>query len=91
MSQPGAHRLWYVADAFRYGLNIDDVYKITQIDRWFLVQIYNLVETEKTIINEDLRSLTRERFLKLKQMGFSDSRLAELFRKTESSATFFAD
>ena len=84
LSQPGAHRLWYVADAFRYGLNIDDVYKITQIDRWFLVQIYNLVETEKTIINEDLRSLTRERFLKLKQMGFSDSRLAELFRKTES-------
>jgi len=41
---PRADRLWYVADAFRHGLSIDEVFDICFIDPWFLVQIHDLVE-----------------------------------------------
>ena len=35
----GAERIWYIADAFRAGLSVDGVFNLTNIDRWFLVQI----------------------------------------------------
>ena len=41
--QPSAERLWYIADAFRMGATLDEVFEHTQIDRWFLVQIEDLV------------------------------------------------
>ncbi|MCW8975606.1 MAG: carbamoyl-phosphate synthase large subunit, partial [Sedimenticola sp.] len=42
LREPGAERLWYVADAFRSGMSLDDVFELTKIDRWFLVQIQEL-------------------------------------------------
>ena len=42
--QPSAERFWFVADAFRLGLTLDEVFGHTKIDRWFLVQIEDLVK-----------------------------------------------
>jgi carbamoyl-phosphate synthase large subunit len=81
---PRAERLWYVADAFRHGLSINDVFDISHIDPWFLVQIHDLVEEESKLKELGLSSLTEEHLRKLKQKGFSDSRLAELMDVTES-------
>jgi len=45
----GSRRLWYVGDAFRHGLGLDEVGQLTQIDPWFLAQIKELVDIEKHI------------------------------------------
>ena len=80
---PGAHRLWYVADSFRYGMSITDIFNLTHIDPWFLAQIANLVEEENKIKKEGFASFTGSYLKQLKRMGFSDSRLAELANKSE--------
>ena len=81
---PGAHRLWYVADAFRHGMSIEEVFNITNIDPWFLAQIDNLIKVENEIKVQGFVALIEDRLIKLKRMGFSDSRLAELVNKSES-------
>ena len=42
-----AERIWYIADAFRAGMSVDGVFNLTNIDRWFLVQIEELVKLEE--------------------------------------------
>jgi carbamoyl-phosphate synthase large subunit len=81
---PRADRLWYVADAFRHGLSIDDVFDISHIDPWFLVQIHDLIEEENKLRNEGASSLTEERLRTLKRKGFSDQRLAEVLDTSEA-------
>lgn len=81
---PRAERLWYVADAFRHGLSIEDVFDVCKIDRWFLVQIHDLVTEENKLKEEGKSSLTEERIRILKRKGFSDERLAELLNISES-------
>ena len=81
---PGAHRLWYVADAFRHGMSIEEVFNITNIDPWFLAQIDNLIKVENETKDQGFVALIEDRLIKLKRMGFSDSRLAELVNKSES-------
>lgn len=81
---PRADRLWYVADAFRHGLSIEEVFDISFIDPWFLVQIQDLVEEENKLKQEGVSSLTEERLRALKRKGFSDERLAELAMLSQS-------
>ncbi len=81
---PRADRLWYVADAFRNGLSVDEVFNICSIDPWFLVQIQDLVQEENRLKKEGVSSLTATRLKQLKRKGFSDARLAELIGQSES-------
>ncbi|NOY63756.1 MAG: carbamoyl-phosphate synthase large subunit [Gammaproteobacteria bacterium] len=83
LALPGAHRLWYVADAFRYGLSIDEIHKLCHIDPWFLVQIEDLVKSEQALQGEDLTSLNKPQLFALKRKGFSDRRLAKLLSVNE--------
>ncbi|MGH8119415.1 MAG: carbamoyl-phosphate synthase large subunit [Gammaproteobacteria bacterium] len=80
---PRADRLWYVAEAFRQGMGLDEIYECCRIDRWFLAQIGDLVEEEAVIRQQGFSALHRERLLQLKRKGFSDSRLAALTGTTE--------
>ncbi len=75
---PGPERIWYVADAFRAGLTIDDVFDLSKIDPWFLVQIHDLIEQEKALSGQHMPDLDKESLLRLKRSGFSDRRLATL-------------
>jgi carbamoyl-phosphate synthase large subunit len=75
-------RLRVVAEAFRMGLGVDDVYAITSIDKWFLRQIEEIVAAEKTIRAQGLPD-SAFAMTDLKAMGFSDKRLAELTGNTE--------
>lgn len=81
---PRAERLWYVGDAFRHGLSIEDVFNISSIDPWFLAQIHDLIEEENKLKNDGASLLTPERLKQLKRKGFSDARLAELIDQSES-------
>ena len=76
LSQPGADRILYVADAFRLGRTVEEVSEISRIDPWFLAQIEDLVASEAVVTGID--SLTAETLKRLKRDGFSDERLAEL-------------
>ena len=86
---PGATRLWYLADALRYGMSIDQVYKITGIDTWFLAEIEDLIREEKIIQNNNIESLSNELLYHWKRKGFSDIRLAELLNATEKDIRDF--
>jgi carbamoyl-phosphate synthase large subunit len=80
---PGPERIWYVADAFRAGLSIDDVYALSKIDRWYLVQIEDLVKEEQALDGVDLKNIDAARLFGLKRKGFSDKRMSELLDVSE--------
>ncbi|MFW5450093.1 MAG: carbamoyl-phosphate synthase large subunit [Methylophagaceae bacterium] len=80
---PGSDRLWYVADAFRYGFSYDEIQQLTKIDPWFLVQVQEIIEIENTLKEHSLASIDELEMRGLKRKGFSDSRMAKLLHKTE--------
>ena len=79
--RPNANRILYVADCFRLGLSIDEVAELSQIDKWFLSQIYELVREEGRVKSEILRDSQAMR--NLKSQGFSDKMLARLLAQNE--------
>jgi len=78
MGDPGPERLYYVADAFRVGMTIDEVFAISHIDPWFLAQIEDLMLREKSLIGRTLDAIDADELRELKRAGFSDRRLAKL-------------
>jgi carbamoyl-phosphate synthase large subunit len=76
--QAGAERLWFLGDAFRLGLTVEEVHAITRIDPWFLAQIEDLIRVEAEVRAEGREVLTAERLRRLKRQGFADRRLAYL-------------
>ena len=83
LNEAGSDRIWYIADAFRAGLSIEEVFELTHIDRWFLVQIKELIQIENSICSTELNQVSKERLFELKRKGFSDARLAHLFNVEE--------
>ncbi|MCW5592725.1 MAG: carbamoyl-phosphate synthase large subunit, partial [Burkholderiales bacterium] len=83
LAYPRAERLWYVADAFGVGMSLEDVHRCTRIDPWFLAQIKDLVDTELAIEKRSLADFTPEELRELKRKGFSDRRLAYLWKTSE--------
>ena len=83
ISEAGPERIFYVADAFRIGMTLDEVHQM--IDMWFLVQIKELVDIEKRVAQVKLEDLTKEEMLFLKKKGFSDKRLANVLGVKEAN------
>ena len=84
LQQAGPERLLYVADAFRHGLDVDEVHALTKIDPWFLVQIEELVQLEGEVRRRGLDDLAEAELRLLKSKGFSDRRLAALTGEDEA-------
>jgi carbamoyl-phosphate synthase large subunit len=84
LATPGPERIWIVGDAFRVGMTVDDIFNITKIDHWYLVQIEDLVRTEQQLAATTFSDLTRDSLYALKRKGFSDARLAQLLGVKES-------
>ncbi|BBN60144.1 carbamoyl-phosphate synthase large subunit [Hydrogenovibrio marinus] len=78
LRSPGPERLWYVADAFRAGWDLETVYDISKIDPWFLSQIQELILMEDDLKQRGLDALDESSLRNLKRKGFSDNRLAKL-------------
>jgi carbamoyl-phosphate synthase large subunit len=86
---PNWERLWFIGDALRAGMSIDDIFSLTNIDRWFLYNIAQIVAMEDRLVKagslldqpdgEVFRAMLRE----AKQMGFADMRLARLWNVRE--------
>ncbi len=65
------------------GLSVDEVFALTKIDPWFLVQIEEIVKIELELETTTLEAITAEELRALKKKGFSDRRLAKLLKTTE--------
>ena len=82
LRRPTAERIFYIGDAFRAGFDIEAVHELTQIDRWFLHNILEIIAHEKVII-KNRESLDAPALLRAKQYGFSDRQIAHLTGKKE--------
>ena len=89
LGEPGPERIWYVGDAFAQGLTVDEVYALTKIDKWFLVQIEEIVKIELELETHSLPELSKDEIKQLKQKGFSDRRLAKLLKTDENAVRAF--
>jgi carbamoyl-phosphate synthase large subunit len=85
LKAPGPERLFYVGDAFRAGMSVEDIHALSFIDPWFLDQIEDLMAEEARVAAEGLGSLDKARMRKLKRDGFSDARLAQLTHTDETA------
>jgi len=83
LSVAGSERIWFVGDAFRHGMSLEEVHELTRIDPWFLTQIEDLLREEAAIRNGGLAALDGDVLLRLKRKGFADARLAKLIGATE--------
>ena len=84
LKNPTPDRLWYVADAFRSGFSVEEIYLDSGIDPWFLAQIQELVQVEQVLQNKSLADLDKEALLNLKRKGFSDAYIAEMLNEKQS-------
>ena len=84
MRHPGPDRLLYVADAFRSGMSLVEIYEVCKIDPWFLAQIEDLIITEQSLATKTLSTLKDGELYKLKRKGFSDIRIAKLLDASET-------
>ncbi|GAA9703040.1 carbamoyl-phosphate synthase large subunit [Helicobacter pylori] len=80
--RPNPKRLLYIADAFRLGVSVDEVFELCQIDRWFLSQIQKLVKAEESINSSVLTDAKKLRGLK--NLGFSDARIAAKIKENDN-------
>ena len=78
MGEPGPERIWYVGDAFRMGMSIEEVFDISKIDPWFLAQIKDIIARENALKGKHIADLDKDALFQLKRRGFSDRRLASL-------------
>ncbi len=84
LKEPGAERIWYIADAMRAGMSVEGIFRLTNIDPWFLVQLEDLIKQETKVSDAGLSGLDESFLYQLKRKGFSDARLAELLGVSEA-------
>ncbi|MBX3640958.1 MAG: carbamoyl-phosphate synthase large subunit [Nitrosomonas sp.] len=89
LANPGAERIWYVADAFRCGMTLESIHQLTRIDPWFLSQIEDLVSQERALSKKRLETLDERTLRRYKRNGFSDRRLARLLNTDQTAVRIY--
>lgn len=84
LSEPGAERIWYLGDAFRSGMPLSEIHRLSAIDPWFLVQVEELIAIEQWLADQKLSDISETGMRRLKRKGFSDIRLAAVLGVAES-------
>ena len=85
LQNPGADRIWYIGDAFRSGMDLEEIHRLTHVDHWYLVQIEELINLEAEVARTGFGELDYDKIYRLKRKGFSDARLAQLLGVSENS------
>ncbi|HEY1063055.1 MAG TPA: carbamoyl-phosphate synthase large subunit [Daejeonella sp.] len=78
LEHPSWDRLFHVKDAMSLGVPLESIRKITHIDKWFLVQILELVNMEAELKRYSLNNIPADFFITLKQKGYADAQIAWL-------------
>ncbi|MBA4693437.1 MAG: carbamoyl-phosphate synthase large subunit [Congregibacter sp.] len=85
LTNPGADRIWYLADAFRAGFELEEIYGYSGVDPWFLIQIDDIVRWESQLSGLTADGIDHSLMWGLKRRGFSDKRIADVLGTTESA------
>ncbi|RUM91285.1 MAG: carbamoyl phosphate synthase large subunit [Thermovibrio sp.] len=80
---PTPDRVWYIAEAFRRNWDLDRIYELSRIDRWFLNNIKQLVELEKEVRKYSIENIPDDVLFWAKKWGFSDREIATLLKTSE--------
>ena len=88
LEHPSWNRLFLVKDAFSLGVPLESIRKVTKIDKWFLLQIQELVQLEQELKRYSLNNIPKEFFYTLKQKGFSDIQIAWLLGNVTEDEVF---
>ena len=91
LREPGPKRIWFLGDAFRQGLSIDEIFQHSKIDPWFLTQIKDLIDSEALLKKNKITSIKKEEIFTLKSKGFSDSRIAFILGSDEGMVRSLRD
>jgi len=84
LSTPNAERIFYIKAALKAGFSLDEIFKYTLIDRWFLHNIMELVEMEGEIVRFRGKEMPKDLLINAKRNGFSDIYLGKLLGLTEN-------
>ncbi|GBC77883.1 Carbamoyl-phosphate synthase large chain [bacterium HR08] len=82
---PTPERLNYIRYALDRGWSIEQLHELTKIDPWFLAQLREIGEEQKRLRAKTLQTVTREELRRAKRLGFSDARLADLWRTSDEA------
>ncbi len=86
LTVPNWERVWAIADAFRTGVSIEEIFDLTKINEWFLYNLKEIVDFEERIKNKGKKKLPEKSILaRAKELGFSDMRLGKLLELDEKS------
>ena len=83
---PHPERLAYIRYAFRRGMSVREVARMTSIDPWFLHQMKEITDMIAAIGEHTAESVPKEMLRKAKRMGISDARLGDVWGMTERAA-----
>ncbi len=78
--KPDDYILYHVAAALKKGMSIEKIYKLSEIDPWFIEKIKNIVDTEKKLVDSQL---DYDLLYKAKKLGFSDKQIGRAVKKDE--------
>jgi carbamoyl-phosphate synthase large subunit len=84
LERPSWNRLFMIYDAFKLGISLKTIHKLTRIDHWFLSQIEELVIFEREIEKYNIGNITKDLLYEAKQKGYADRQIAHLLRCLES-------
>lgn len=83
LMEPSWNRIFFIKEAMSLGMTMKSIQKLTKIDRWFLLQIQQLVKLEAETKRYTADTIGRDLMLELKRNGFSDIQIAKLVGSTE--------
>jgi carbamoyl-phosphate synthase large subunit len=84
LERPSWNRLFMIYDAFKLGISIKTIQKLTKIDLWFLQQIEEMIALENEISKYNANSLPKDLLYEAKQKGYADRQIAHLVKCLES-------
>jgi carbamoyl-phosphate synthase large subunit len=83
LARPNSQRFSYITYALQSGVSIDEIYRLSKIDPWFLEQLQDVMQVQERIEGKKLEEITSEDLREAKEVGLSDRRVAYLTRRTE--------
>jgi len=83
LRHPGAERIFYLKRAIQIGMTLDEIFELSKIDRWFLNNIKELIDFEKTLLRYKGKKIPTEILREAKVLGFSDVQLASFWGMKE--------
>lgn len=83
LSNPSSNRILVIAQALYEGVSVEEIHRLTKIDRWFLHKLKTLSDFEKTLRSLEGRSITASLLQRAKCLGFADKQIAKFMNSTE--------